>query len=44
MIFIKIIRGFLSTKPATADEIANEAFKFTSKNEGVSIRVRGGGL
>ncbi|MEZ8652329.1 hypothetical protein AB6D92_25880 [Vibrio splendidus] len=34
----------IRTKPATADEIANEAFKFTSKNEGASIRVRGGGL
>ncbi|WP_299005973.1 hypothetical protein [uncultured Shewanella sp.] len=34
----------IRTKPATPDEIANEAFKFTSKNEGASIRVRGGGL
>lgn len=34
----------IRTRPATADEIANEAFKFTSKNDGASIRVRGGGL
>ncbi|WP_250655931.1 hypothetical protein [Alkalimarinus coralli] len=34
----------IRTKPAAADEIANEAFKFTSKNKGASIRVRGGGL
>lgn len=34
----------IRTKPATADEIANEAFKFTSKNDGISIRIRGGGL
>jgi|GEM_PF-1146861 len=32
------------TKPATAEEIANEAFKFTSKNDGISIRIRGGGV
>ncbi|QUJ67397.1 hypothetical protein KDD30_15385 [Photobacterium sp. GJ3] len=34
----------MRTKPATVYEIANEAFKFTSKNEGASIRVLGGGL
>jgi hypothetical protein len=28
---------------ATPDEIARDAFKFTTKNEGTSIRVRGGG-
>ena len=33
----------IRTVPATASEIANEAFKFTSKNGGTSIRVRGGG-
>jgi filamentous hemagglutinin len=27
-----------------ADEIANEAFKFTTTNNGTSIRVRGGGF
>ncbi|MEY4591067.1 MAG: hypothetical protein RL497_3143, partial [Pseudomonadota bacterium] len=34
----------IRTRPATADEIANEAFKFTSKNDGASIRVRGDDL
>ncbi len=34
----------IRTRPATADEIANETFKFTSKNGGASIRVRGDGL
>jgi len=29
---------------ATSEEIVKEVFKFTSKNDGVSIRVRGGGL
>lgn len=30
------------TVPATAEEIAAEAWKFTTRNEGASIRVRGG--
>ena len=34
----------IRTKPTTVDEIANEAFTFTSKSEGASIRIRGGGL
>ncbi|OQY45795.1 MAG: hypothetical protein DRR08_29830 [Candidatus Parabeggiatoa sp. nov. 2] len=34
----------IRTIPATEDEIANEAFKFTTTNNGTSIRVRGGGL
>jgi len=34
----------IKTRSATAKEIANEAFKFTSKTDGASIRVRGGGL
>lgn len=34
----------IRTRPATANEIANDAFKFTSKNGGESVRVRGGGL
>lgn len=32
----------INAVPATAQEIANESFKFTTKNGGVSIRVRGG--
>lgn len=31
----------IRTRPATANEIANETFKFTSKTDGTSIRVRG---
>jgi hypothetical protein len=34
----------IRTRAATAAEIANDAFKFTSKNGGASVRVRGGGL
>jgi len=34
----------IRTIPANEDEIANEAFKFTTTNNGTSIRVRGGGL
>jgi hypothetical protein len=34
----------IRTRPATAEEIANEAFKFTSKNGGNTVKVRGGGL
>jgi hypothetical protein len=32
----------IRTVPATAEEIAAEAWKFTTRNEGASIRVRGG--
>ena len=32
----------IRTVPARAVEIAAEAWKFTTRNEGVSIRVRGG--
>lgn len=28
---------------ATADEIAAESWKFTTRNDGLSIRIRGGG-
>jgi hypothetical protein len=31
----------IRTTPATAEEVAAEAWKFTTKNEGTSIRVRG---
>ncbi len=34
----------IRTRPATTQEIANDAFKFTSKNDGESVKVRGGGL
>ena len=34
----------IRTRPATAQEIANDAFKLTSKNGGSSVKVRGGGL
>ena len=34
----------IRTTPATAAEVVTEAWKFTTKNEGTSIRVRGGGL
>jgi len=34
----------INTVPATAKEIANDAFKFSSKNGGTSVKVRGGGL
>ena len=32
----------IRTVPATAEEIAAEAWKFTTRNEGASVRVRGG--
>jgi len=32
----------IRTVPATAEESAAEAWKFTTRNEGASIRVRGG--
>ena len=32
----------IKTVPATPDEVAREAWKFTTKNEGASVRVRGG--
>ena len=32
----------IRTVPATAEEVVAEAWKFTTRNEGVSIRVRGG--
>ncbi|RUO80215.1 hypothetical protein CWI84_06160 [Idiomarina tyrosinivorans] len=32
----------IKTVPATAEEIANESYKFTSKTDGKSIRIRGG--
>ncbi|MDY0003944.1 MAG: RHS repeat-associated core domain-containing protein, partial [Polyangia bacterium] len=32
----------IRTVPATAEEVAAEAWKFTTRNEGASIRVRGG--
>ena len=31
----------IRTVPATKEEVANEAFKMTSKNEGVTVKVRG---
>lgn len=34
----------IRTRPATASEISNDSFKFTSKNNGESVRVRNGGL
>ncbi|WP_143821127.1 RHS repeat-associated core domain-containing protein, partial [Motiliproteus sp. MSK22-1] len=33
----------IKTRGATTDEIAKESYKFTTKNDGVTIRVRGGG-